>query len=171
MDRRFGFGSLYFVMYLVRDFGIIGLFSSISCYCQIRISRFFGFSSSRVTVIARILKKFMFLWKWFGGTGNFLDTLVGFLIWENWEFKILDGLARIFLIAVGFLIWNWIFFHGRKRLVFVFGCFTLWKALFIGFLFLLFVGVYSMEIKTARRGPQGKESSVFDRLGAGWGGH
>ena len=24
----------------------------------------------------------------------------------------------------------------------------------------------SMEIKTARRGPQGKESSVFDRLGA-----
>nr|POE56085.1 hypothetical protein CFP56_74090 [Quercus suber] len=30
----------------------------------------------------------------------------------------------------------------------------------------------SMEIKTARRGPpQGKESSVFDRLGAGRGGH
>ncbi|XP_030967662.1 zinc finger CCCH domain-containing protein 17-like [Quercus lobata] len=28
-----------------------------------------------------------------------------------------------------------------------------------------------MEIKTARRGPQGKESSVFDRLGAGRGGH
>ncbi|KAL4598411.1 hypothetical protein ACB092_11G058100 [Castanea dentata] len=28
-----------------------------------------------------------------------------------------------------------------------------------------------MVIKTARRGPQGKESSVFDRLGAGRGGH
>ncbi|XP_065623384.1 zinc finger CCCH domain-containing protein 17-like [Quercus suber] len=28
-----------------------------------------------------------------------------------------------------------------------------------------------MEIKIARRGPQGKESSVFDRLGAGQGGH
>ena len=28
-----------------------------------------------------------------------------------------------------------------------------------------------MEIKTARKGPQGKESSAFDRLGAGRGGH
>ena len=76
---------VFFFMYFMRDYGIVGLFS-ISCYCQIRISRFFGFSSSRVTVIARILKKFMFLWKWVGGTGTFLDTLVGFLIWQNREF-------------------------------------------------------------------------------------
>ena len=76
---------------------------------------------------------------------------MGFLIWQSREFKIPHGLARIFLISVGF------FDLELDRVVFVLGCFTLWNALFIGFLFLLFVGVYSMEIKTARGGPQGKK--------------
>ena len=57
---------------------------SISCYCQIRISRFFGFS--RVTVIARILKNSCLFGIDLAEQGIFLIFLVGSLIWQNREF-------------------------------------------------------------------------------------
>ena len=87
---------------------------SISCYCL--KASFAQFQDSSLG----FLEKFMFLWNWFGGTGNFLDFLVGFLIWQSREFKIVHGLARIFMFfLVGFLIWRnreFKILHGLARI-------------------------------------------------------
>ena len=115
------------------------------------ISRFF----SRVSL--GFLEKFMFLWNWLGGTGNFLYFLVGFLIWQSREFKILHGLARIFMFfLVGFLIWRnreFKILHGLARIfMFFLVGFLIWRNREFKILhglariFLISVGFFDLEL-------------------------